>query len=223
MTWIEAHAAAWNAQYAAGRYLDQEPEPFVADVIRCAADQRLASGLYIGCGNGRNMSALLEADLDLVGIDISPVAIRQIVSARPADARRFRIGDLAILSDDETFDIVIGIQVFMFGTRQQAHEHVIAAMARVNPGGILCFRANAVGTDVWPAHDLGPSHADGSFTVRYVDGPKAGLDVHFFSADELATLFAGWEELLPLRVDSRLRSNGHGQWSQFEAIWRRPN
>jgi len=221
VSWLEAHAAAWDAQYSAGRYAGDPPEPFVAEILTAAGRLGLSRGLYVGCGNGRNILHLIDEGLDLRGIDISPEAIRQLKAARPELSDRFSWGEIDSLAPAESFQIVIGIQVFMFGTREQAHHHLDEAKRRVEPGGVLCLRANAVGTDVWPAHLLSESHDDGSFTVVYESGPKVGLSVHFFSRAELEDVFSDWEPVFGPDVDSRLRNAGPGQWSQFEAIWRR--
>jgi len=63
----------------------------------------------------------------------------------------------------------------------------------------------------------------GSFTVRYLDGPKAGLEIRFFAAAELTGLIGkGFTALMPLRLDSTPHvPPATGQWSQWEAIWRR--
>lgn len=222
MTWLDDHAAAWDHQYQAGRYVGDPPDPFIADVLLAAREAELSTGLYIGCGNGRNLFPLLDAGLDLMGLDVSTEAITQLSHARPKDAARFVHGTIASLPDDQQFDLLIGIQVFMFGTRVQAHQHLRDAQARVRPGGLLCLRANAVGTDVWPSHSVLEQHDNGSFTVTYTGGPKTGLDVHFFSDEELRALFGGWDPVVPLRIDSRARGRGPGQWSQFEAVWARP-
>src|ERR671936_468524 len=66
-----------------------------------------------------------------------------------------------------------------------AHEHVRAAQARLRPAGLFCLRVNAVGTELEYAHDVIERDADGGFTVRYVAGPKAGLNVRFFAGAEL--------------------------------------
>jgi SAM-dependent methyltransferase len=221
MSWLEAHAAAWDAQYSDGRYVGDPPEPFVAEILTAADRLGLSRGLYVGCGNGRNILHLIDEGLDLRGIDISHEAIRQLRAARPELSARFSVGAIDSLASAETFQIVVGIQVFMFGTREQAHRHLNEAKRRVEPGGLLCLRANAVGTDVWPSHHVSERHDDGSFTVVYESGPKAGLSVHFFSRVELEDLFVGWEPVFGPEVDSRKRNTGPGQWSQFEAIWRR--
>jgi hypothetical protein len=119
--------------------------------------------------------------------------------------------------------VVVGIQVFQHGTRVEAHQHLAAAAARVSAHGLLCVRVNATETDVEHAHDRLEEDADDrSFTVRYRSGPKAGLDIHFFTATELRTI-VGQEfiDVLPPRLRTTTRTPpSRGEWSQWEAIWR---
>ncbi len=216
-------AAAWDAEYAAGRYASDPPVDFVRDIVAAARARRLRHGLCVGCGNGRNLLPLLDAGLDLTGLDISPQAIAQLRARRPDRATRLIIGDLAALPRDARYELVVGIQVFQHGTRAQAHQHMSAAAARVRPGGLLCVRVNATGTDIEHAHRRFEEHRDGSFSVRYRSGPKTGLDIHFFTAAELtATVGSGFYAVLPPRPPSTPRTpTGRGQWSQWEAIWLR--
>jgi hypothetical protein len=117
---------------------------------------------------------------------------------------------------------VIGIQVFQHGDRAVAHRHIAAAQARLSPRGLFCLRVNAVGTDLEFPHDVIERAVDGGFTVRYRAGPKAGLDIHFFAASELAALFEGYETVLAPRLARTWRTpRTRGQWSQWEAIWRK--
>ena len=214
-------ARAWDAEYAGGRYAGDPPVSFVRDIIAAARQRGLRHGLYVGCGNGRNLLPLLDAGLDLTGLDISPQAIAQVRSRRPDRDHRLIVGDLSVLPPDARYDLVVGIQVFQHGTRAQAHQHLAAAAARVRPGGLLCVRVNAAGTDIEHAHRRFEEHGDGSFSVRYRGGPKAGLDIHFFAAAELATVVGdAFGAVLPPRRQSTPRTPpGRGQWSQWEAIW----
>jgi len=84
-------AAAWDAEYAAGRYTDEQPVAFTSDILAAARPAGATRGLYIGCGNGRNYLPLVAGGLDLTGLDISAAAIAQL-TARAPDRRR-RVAD----------------------------------------------------------------------------------------------------------------------------------
>lgn len=216
-------ATAWDAEYAAGRYAGDPPVEFIRDIIAAAARRGLRHGLYVGCGSGRNLLPLLDAGLDLTGLDISRQAIAHLRARRPGRAGQLITGDLGALPPAARYDLVVGIQVFQHGTRAQAHQHLAAAAARIKPGGLLCVRVNAAGTDIEHAHRRFEEHGDGSFSVRYRSGPKAGLDIHFFAAAELAAIVGGaFDPVLPPRLHVTGRTPpGRGQWSQWEAIWLR--
>ncbi len=200
-------AERWDDQYRRGRYADEAPVPFVRDIVAAAPGAR---GLYIGCGNGRNFVPLVEAGLDLVGLDVSAAALAQLAQRLPG--AQLVHGDLSAVAGD--FDVVIGIQVFQHGSAAETHAHIRAALARVTPGGLFCIRVNAAGTQVEHPHTwVEPG------TLRYDGGPKRGLLVHFFTREELEQLTAGLEPVLPLRVARMLRDDGT-HWDQWEAIWR---
>jgi hypothetical protein len=78
-------------------------------------------------------------------------------------------------------------------------------------------------TTAWPRHEVTEHHPDGGFTIRYLTGPKQGLLIHFFTSTELDKLFAdGYTPVLPPRLQATRRIPPRpGQWSQWEAIWRR--
>lgn len=177
-------ATSWNAEYANGRYRDEPPVRFVKDILMAARRHGLTRGLYIGCGNGRNLIPLLDAGLDLVGLDVSTEAIAQLRWRRPDRAGDLIVGDLSALPASARYDLVVGIQVFQHGIRHQAHRHLVAAAARVAPAGLLCVRVNATDSDIDKHHRVEETN-DGSFTLRYLAGPKAGLNIHFFTDDEL--------------------------------------
>jgi SAM-dependent methyltransferase len=214
-------AAAWDAQYAAGRYADEQPVAFTSDILAAARQARVTRGLYIGCGNGRNYLPLVAGGLDLTGLDISAAAIAQLTALAPGRRDRFIHGDLTALPAETAYRLVIGIQVFQHGDRASAHAHIRAAQQRLTPGGLFCLRVNATATDVWPDHEVTERHPDGGFTVRYLAGPKQGLLIHFFTGAELDALFpAGYIPVLPPRLQVTRRVPPQpGQWSQWEAIW----
>jgi len=212
--------ASWDAEYRRGRYGGSEPpEPFTADILTAARQAGLSRGLYVGCGNGRNYLPLSRAGLTLTGLDVSGVALTQLAARAPEYTGRLVHGDLSAVTD--AYELVIGIQVFQHGDRATAHAAITAAQRLLQPGGLFCLRVNAVGTDLWPAHEVTEEDPDGGFSIRYLAGSKAGLLVHYFSETELAALFDGFEPVLAPRVSqTRREPPGPGQWSQWEAIWR---
>jgi len=218
-------SASWDAAYRSGRYQSEPPVVFAADIIEAvrACGLGKGKGLYVGCGNGRNYISLVAAGLDLIGLDISETALAQIADRNIVPRRCLVHGTIDDLPPTDTFDVVIAIQVLQHGNRSTSNEHFRKAIARLAPGGVFCLRVNAVGTDVYFAHDISERCPDGSFTVRYREGPKKGLDIHFFSADEIGSLLgSSFEPVMPMRVDAiRRKPPATGQWVQWEGIWRR--
>jgi len=214
---------SWDAAYAAGRYHDEPPVAFVNDIIAATKDVGVNHGVYIGCGNGRNYVPMTAAGLDLIGLDISATAISQLAERVLIRRNRLIVGDLSALPDSETYPLVIAIQVMQHGTRRETHRFLADALARVALGGLFCIRVNAVGTDVLHAHEVIERDPDGSYSVSYKAGPKAGLTVHFWAARELhqAITSAGFTPTLPLRPQATWRQPADkGLWLQWEGIYR---
>ena len=190
---------------------------FREDIITAAKDAGTGSGLYIGCGNGRNYIPLTEAGLNLIGLDISATAISQL-------ADRLITGDLTALSAGQRFPLLVAIQVMQHGTRAQTHDLLAVALAIVARGGLFAIRVNAIGTDVHHRHEVTERDSDGSFSVRYADGPKTGMTVHFWAARELESAVTGdgFAPVLTLRPQATwLAERAAGLWLQWDGICRR--
>ncbi len=219
-------AGSWDAEYATGtRYrADEPPVGFVAEIVAIAKEYGVDSGMYLGCGNGRNFIPLSDAGLHLVGLDISAAAIEQLSERAPRYAERLVVGDLSALPDGAAYPLVVALQVIQHGDAEQVHRLLADTLATVEAGGLFAVRVNGVGTDVRHAHEVAERGGDGSFTVRYTAGPKSGLLVHFWSALELdgAVRAAGFAPVLRLRPASQWRDPADlGQWLQWEGVYRR--
>lgn len=216
----------WDAEYRAGRYAGEGPVAFVQDIIEAARLYRPPTdlGLYIGCGNGRNYVPLVGAGLDLVGLDVSGAAIEQLSRRMPERRSRLVHGDLSALTRGSTFGLVIGIQVFQHGTESEAQAHVRAAIELLEPGGLLCVRVNAIGTQIDFPHTVLTEGAGCGLTIRYDEGPKRNLAIHFFAAAEIERLTDRLVPILPLRIQRTERQKPSvGHWDQWEGIWQAPH
>jgi len=89
-------AAAWDAEYRAGRYQDEPPVACTHDILGAARRAGVTRGLYVGCGNGRNYLPLVADGLDLTGLESHLAqdgltaprqAIRATCAQRVADGR----------------------------------------------------------------------------------------------------------------------------------------
>jgi len=196
----------------------------IVETLR-AASSETGTGLYVGCGNGRNYLPLVDAGLDLVGLDVSPEAIRRLVERRPSLVAGRLICDdfLGWAPSRPAFDYVIALQVFQHGHDADVAAYLAKVAALVRPGGLFFLRVNSATTQIYHAHTMVERNGLGGFTIRYDDGPKCGMLIHFFSDLELR------ERLMPLfhpalepQEDVTVRAAPKtGSWAQWETIWTR--
>ena len=121
------------------------------------------------------------------------------------------------------YAFLIAIQVFQHGTALDARRWFTTAAALLPSGGLLFVRVNSVATEIWHRHTVLERTESGGLTIRYDDGPKQGLAVHFYARTELEALtrdafvaVGGLREETIHRVAPKT-----GSWTQWEGIWRR--
>jgi len=219
-------AQRWDIEYRSGRYRDEAPIPFVAQIIEHVQQNAVAGrgqGLYVGCGNGRNYLPLFDAGFDLYGLDLSQEAITQLATRRASLAERLICGDFRAFSAARLFAYLIAIQVFQHGTEADVALYFEKVAALLQPSGLFCLRVNSVSTQIYQAHRLLEQNEFGGFTVQYQSGPKQGLPVHFYSWAELEHLTqANFRLLAPPQEAVMARPAPQtGTWAQWEALWER--
>lgn len=216
----------WDAEYRAQRYVDEPPVPFIERIVAMLRSPPViadAPGLYVGCGNGRNFLPLVDAGLDLDGLDVSPEALRQLAERRPAIAPRRLCCDVHDVVRRRDYAYLIAIQVFQHGTSTEARRWFATAAALLPPGGLLFVRVNAVATQIYHRHTALEQTDSGGLTIRYDDGPKEGLAVHFYARAELDALTRdAFLQIDGLREDITHRDPPKtGSWVQWEGMWQR--
>src|SRR5882724_12931031 len=108
----------WDEEYRLGRYDSEAPVPFVRDILqtlRADGEAWRGTGLYVGCGNGRNYLPLIDDGARLHGIDISEEAIRRLAMGRPDLTLPVVVGDFRRYQGGAAFTYLIAIQVFQHG------------------------------------------------------------------------------------------------------------
>jgi cyclopropane fatty-acyl-phospholipid synthase-like methyltransferase len=217
-------AQRWDTEYRSGRYRQEAPVPFVAQIITSVKANPVGAnrrGLYIGCGNGRNYLPLVDAGLDIYGLDLSQEAITQLVERRPLLAERLVCGDFRNFSATLPFGYVVAIQVFQHGTEADIALYFKKVAELLDPGGLFCLRVNSVSTEIYHAHQIVEQNNFGGITVQYQAGPKQGIPVHFYSWTELDHLTKSAFRLVdPPQEAIMMRSAPQtGFWAQWEAVW----
>jgi len=104
-----------------------------------------------GCGTGEHTLLLAERGMEVLGIDITPVAVR---SAKAKAAKRglhaaFEVGDVLELDRlGRTFATVIDSGVFHIFDDADRARYVVSLAAVLDPGGVLhllCFSEHTPG------------------------------------------------------------------------------
>jgi len=198
----------------------------VQDIVETlrGASAETGTGLYVGCGNGRNYLPLVDAGLDLFGLDVSSEAIRHLRERRPSLADRLLCDDFVGFEPPRPhFDYVIALQVFQHGSDADVSASLARVAALLRPGGLFFLRVNSATTQIYHAHTVMERNALGGVTIRYDDGPKRGLLIHFFSYLEVRErLTPTFVPILPPREDVIVRrAPKTGSWAQWETIWTR--
>ena len=127
-------------------------------------------------GAGRNYTKLVESGLNLVGLDVSGVAITELSEKLPRRVELLHRGDFLDYqplhddpSHDDLFQYVIAIQVFQHGNMNRVERYFKKASMLLENGGMLFLRVNAKNTIVQHDHDVIENDGAGGFTVRYND------------------------------------------------------
>ena len=138
-------AERWDAEYRGGRYAGQPPVPFVDRILATLGTSPLRSstGLYVGCGNGRNFLPLVDAGLRLYGLDLSAESLRQLAARNPAVSERLICADFRTWDSQRRFGYVIAIQVFQHGVAADVAGYFAKAASMLDPGGLLFLRVNS--------------------------------------------------------------------------------
>jgi 2-polyprenyl-3-methyl-5-hydroxy-6-metoxy-1,4-benzoquinol methylase len=219
-------ASRWDAEYRRGRYAGEPPLAFLDTIKATLRDRGLSgvgTGLYVGCGNGRNYLPLVDAGFTAYGLDVSAEGLRALAAQRPTITPYLICQDFRRFQSAQAFGYVIALQVFQHGRTADVKAYFEKVAALLQRGGLFFLRVNSVSTQVSHAHSVLERDPSGGMTIRYREGPKRGLAVHFYAREELGTLTVQhFKPAGELREQIIARTPPRtGTWAQWEMTWER--
>jgi SAM-dependent methyltransferase len=185
---------AWEREYS-------KPDPMwkgpARDIVPTLHDQTV---LELGCGNGKTAAALVRAGAEVVAVDFSRRGLRACSGAVPSPRLALIEADIRHLPfADHIFDTVVAFHVLghlLEGERGRAVEEIERVL---RPGGTVLVR-------VFARDDMRSGKGERVEEGTYVKG--TGIPCHFFTAEELDSLFQGFRALSQEEVRVTKRYDG---------------
>lgn len=149
---------SWNESYASGQlpWDTGQPEPLLVEFVTSGGVSP-APTLEIGAGTGTNAIWLAERGFDVVGVDVSPLAVERAHAKMEGRALRCRFAALDFLTvppPGGPFQFVFDRGCFHVfdetDERQRFAAQVVAALA---PGGLWL---SIIGSTEGPPREVGP-------------------------------------------------------------------
>jgi SAM-dependent methyltransferase len=147
----------WNESYASGQtpWDTGEPEPLLVEFVTSRAVTPCTM-LEIGAGTGTNAIWMAQRGFDVLGVDLSPLAIERAQAKMAGSALRcrFAASDFLAAPPDGPFQFVFDRGCFHVfdeaDERERFAAHVAAALA---PGGLWL---SLIGSTEGPPREVGP-------------------------------------------------------------------
>jgi SAM-dependent methyltransferase len=171
--------AAWNESYASGQlpWDTGHPEPLLVGYV---GSGRIAPcpALEVGAGTGTNAIWLAERGFDVLGIDVSPLAVERATSRLKGDTLRcrFAVGDfLAEPPGTGPFGFVFDRGCFhVFAQAEERARFAANVAAVLAPGGLWL---SLLGSTEGPARTDGPPRRSAREIVEAIEPALAIVEL----------------------------------------------
>jgi SAM-dependent methyltransferase len=149
---------SWNESYASGQlpWDTGKPEPLLVEFVAAGA---VAPGpmLEIGAGTGTNAIWMAERGFDVLGVDVSPLAVERAhakMEGRPLRCRFVALDFLAAPMPDGPFQFVFDRGCFhVFDEPDERQRFAAQVAGALAPGGLWL---SMIGSTEGPAREAGP-------------------------------------------------------------------
>lgn len=198
---------AYQQQDASQPLWQEAPIPVINDALDLLTKQGAQSVVDLGCGDGRNLAALVAGGFGCIGVDIAPTGLAHArTTAAPAFLLRADATDTGLI--DNSVDAVTCFDVF--GQISDPTHLVREARRILRPGGVFVVNAFTLDDGTYGEGDeIGPhTFAYKDTLFRYYDEEAIrGLFEHW----EVASLFRrSWDD--PPHGEFRPYPHRHDNW-----------
>lgn len=157
----------WNRRYEEGDTPWDKGAPH--PILETMLDRGALAGrvLVPGCGTGHDVRALARQGLEVVGLDVAPLALERAQAHPPVGGETYELGDLfdLPLSLRGAFDGVFEHTCFCAIDPVRRSDYVAAVAGALKPGGHLLavFFVDPDNDDEGPPFGCTPAEIDGLF------------------------------------------------------------
>ena len=157
-TWAgeENKVSLWDDMYKSGHYKQtwslEFPSPELIGVLMALDMPKGTKCLDVGCGSGADLEHLAEKGFDVIGLDISPIAINIVKKRLEAKNLKAKllVGDILNMSlGSEKFDFVAdrGCLHHIANEKRNIYANVVGKV--IKPGGYLFLRGCRIEGKMW--------------------------------------------------------------------------
>ncbi|MBN9615362.1 MAG: hypothetical protein BGO25_03145 [Acidobacteriales bacterium 59-55] len=149
---------SWNDSYASGQlpWDTGQPEPLLVDFVTSGAVTPCPV-LEIGAGTGTNAIWMAERGFDVVGVDVSTLAVERAQAKMAGHTLSCRFAEWDVLTKappDDSFQFVFDRGCFHVFDEPHERQHFAAQVAAaLIPGGLWL---SLIGSTEGPPHEVGP-------------------------------------------------------------------
>ncbi len=189
---------SWDRIFARRGRVFNEPHEDMHQLIEQMDRRGARRILDLGCGSGRHLVQLASHGFEVHGVDSSRNAVR--LAREWLESRQLRAH--VVLHDitsplpysSEVFDAVVSIQVVHHAVSETIRRIVREIERVTKPEALIFVTVPRSRNQASRFEEIEPG------TLVPLDGPEKGLPHHFFTAEELASLFSRFSQL-DLHVD----------------------
>ncbi len=149
---------SWNESYASGQlpWDTGQPEPLLVEFVT-SSGVKPGPTLEIGAGTGTNAIWMAERGFDVLGVDVSPIAVERARAKMEGRALRCRFAALDFLATtppDGPFQFVFDRGCFhVFDEPDERQRFAARVAAALAPGGLWL---SLIGSTEGPPREVGP-------------------------------------------------------------------